>query len=129
MIFGVGVDIVKVSRMEKWVHDEALLKRFFNEAEACAAGSVQHRAEHYAARFAAKEAFSKALGAGLTGFSLRDVYVKREDGERPILVVQGTALALLEKACGAGASVHISLTHEKEYAVAFVVIETGGEYE
>ena len=77
----------------------------------------------YAGRFAAKEAFSKALGTGISGFNLRDVYVCPDDRGRPVFVTEGSAKTLAEKLCGNGFRVHISISHEKEYAVAYAVIE------
>lgn len=123
MIFGVGVDIVKVSRMERWVGNGAILERFFNIEETAVGGSTRHLCEHYAARFAAKEAFSKALGTGLQGFALKDVYIASNNRGSPRLVTVDTAKEALEEQCGKNARVYVSLSHEKEYAVAFVVIE------
>ena len=73
MIFGIGTDITKISRFEKWVTNPEMMSRFFNEKEYSESGTVAARCEHAAARFAAKEAFSKALGTGLCGFSLKEV--------------------------------------------------------
>ncbi len=122
MIFGIGTDITKISRFEKWVTNPEMMSRFFNEKEYSESGTVAARCEHAAARFAAKEAFSKALGTGLCGFSLKEVYVSNDKNGKPLLNVEGAALELLKKKCGE-CSIHLSLSHEKEYAVAFVVIE------
>ncbi len=65
MIFGIGTDIVDVRRFEKWLENEELLERYFNEAELFSKGSKSSLCQHYAVRFAAKEAFSKALGTGI----------------------------------------------------------------
>ena len=59
MIYGVGVDIAKVSRFKKWVLNEEMLERFFALGEIIKNGSELHKCEHYASRFAVKEAFSK----------------------------------------------------------------------
>ena len=70
MIFGIGTDIAKVSRFEKWVRSPEMIQRFFNECEIVHVEEdfvekrLQFLCEHYAARFAAKEAFAKALGTG-----------------------------------------------------------------
>jgi holo-[acyl-carrier protein] synthase len=74
-----------------------------------------------AARFAAKEAFGKALGTGLSGIVLKDIMVVNNYNGKPELSVSGTALAALEKA---GADrVHVSLTHERDTAIAVVILE------
>ena len=130
MIFGIGTDISKVSRFEKWVNNPGIFQRFFNEAEIKDSGTIASRCEHYAARFAAKEAFSKALGTGICGFELKDVFITKETSGRPVLNVCGTARDALEKKISEMSglenpdySLFVSLSHEKEYAIAFVVIE------
>lgn len=120
MIYGIGTDITEVRRFEKWVKDSQMINRFYNEAEKCS-GTVAAQCQHYAARFAAKEAFSKALGTGLA-FDLKDVFIKKNDEGKPFLMIQGTAKKLLDERCGK-CNVHVSLSHEKEYAIAYVIIE------
>lgn len=122
MIFGIGVDIVKVERIKRWVQNKNLIERYFNAEEIKDFKSVQIACEHYAARFAAKEAFSKALGTGLSGFNLCDVFVKKDETGKPQFIVQNNAAQLLKNKCG-NAKIHISLTHEKEYALAYLIIE------
>lgn len=122
MIYGIGTDIVKVDRIKKWLLDGKMVQRFFNTAEMNSCASLQVSAEHYAARFAAKEAFGKAVGTGLAGFSLQDVFVKNDESGKPELVLQNEAAELLKKKCG-NAKIHISLSHEKEYALAYLIIE------
>ena len=132
MIFGIGIDIAKCSRFEKWLQNPEMLERFFNAKEFSKTDAAADLTEaqksallqHYAARFAAKEAFSKALGSGLV-FDLRDVYVEKQENGRPLLSVQGSALEALKKYCPQweGAKIFVSLSHEKEYAAAQVVIE------
>ena len=122
MITGIGVDIVNVQRMKHWRQVSGLLERFFHPQELAAALSREGSAElSLAARFAAKEAFGKALGTGLQGIVLKDIMVVNRHNGRPEIQVFGTALAALAKS---GANrMHISLTHERENAVAMVVME------
>ena len=122
MIIGIGVDISKVSRFEKWVKDEKMIPRFFNAAEINNCRSIQSACEHYAARFAAKEAFGKALGVGLAGYDMKDIYIVNDEKGRPELKVENKAKDLLESKCE-NPIIHVSLSHEKEYATTFVVIE------
>ena len=96
MIIGIGVDISKVSRFEKWVKDEKMIPRFFNAAEINNCRSIQSACEHYAARFAAKEAFGKALGVGLAGYDMKDIYIVNDEKGRPELKVENKAKDLLE---------------------------------
>lgn len=122
MILGLGIDIVKVSRLEKWLNDKKLLERFFNKEELeYVLSKGDGAAPSLAVRFAAKEAFGKALGTGLAGIELKDIAVVNDKTGRPFLKLFGTALqALKEKG---GADIHLSLTHEKTTAAAVVIIE------
>ena len=122
MIYGIGVDIAKVARFSRWVKEPGMVGRFFNQNEIRPFSSVQAACEHYAARFAAKEAFGKALGTGIFCFELKDIYITHDEAGRPLLNVQGKARKILENKCK-NAKIHVSLSHEKEYATAFVVIE------
>jgi holo-[acyl-carrier protein] synthase len=122
MILGLGVDIVHVSRIRHWVSNPGLLARFFHPDEIAA---VHMRGEtaalSLAARFAAKEAFGKALGTGLSGLRLRDILVINNYNGKPDMLLYGDALARLQ--AKGGRRVHVSLTHESENAVAVVIIE------
>jgi holo-[acyl-carrier protein] synthase len=78
-----------------------------------------------AARFAAKEAFGKALGSGLKGLSLKDLEVTQDENGKPCLHIHGSAVEVLRRIglC----SVHLSLSHEDGFAMAMVIIEKTGE--
>ncbi|MDR1318742.1 MAG: holo-ACP synthase [Treponema sp.] len=123
MIIGIGVDIVHVGRMERWRNMPGLPERFFHPDELSAALSRGSGSDlSLAARFAAKEAFGKALGTGLAGIVLKDIMVANRHNGRPEIRVKGTARAALKKS---GANrVHVSLTHERDNAVAMVVLES-----
>jgi len=125
MIVGIGVDVVHVRRLERWKAVPGLLERFFHPEElrtALARGAAASLS--LAARFAAKEAFGKALGTGLAGIVLKDVQVANRHNGRPEMVLYGSALAALERS---GADrVHLSMTHERDNAVAMVVLESSG---
>ncbi len=122
MILGIGIDMVDIGRIESWLQDQALMNRFFSAEEV---EYINNRgkgaAPSLAARFAAKEAFGKALGSGLSGIVLKDIMVKRNADGKPDLAVEGTALKALQRA--GGERVHLSLSHEGNLAVAQVLIE------
>jgi holo-[acyl-carrier protein] synthase len=119
-VLGVGVDIVETARFRPWIDRPSMVERWFGPDEA--ALLPEGRPEEYlAARFAAKEAFGKALGIGLSGFSTRDVQVSREGGGRPELLLAGKALEVFKNLGGKKA--HLSMSHDAGMAVAFVVIE------
>ena len=123
MIVGIGVDVVHVHRMKRWRGIPGLLERYFHPEELSAALLKGNGAElSLAARFAAKEAFGKALGTGLAGITLKDIMVKNRHNGQPEILVSGTALAAL-RSSGA-VRIHLSLTHERDNAVAMVVLES-----
>lgn len=133
MIFGIGIDIAKTSRFEKWVRNPSILERFFNpkeilkiegDAESITKNRMSALCQHYAARFAAKEAFAKALGTGLV-FDLRDVFVANEENGKPVLFVENSAEEIFQKACPEfeRAKIFVSMSHEKEFVVSQVLIE------
>jgi len=122
MITGIGVDIVEVKRMERWLGNSALLNRYFHQEELSLALSRKNSAaQTLAARFAAKEAFGKALGSGLVEIKLKDIIIINDDKGKPDIKLTGTAQKAFEKS-GADRA-HISLTHEMENAVAMIVLE------
>lgn len=122
MIAGLGTDIAEVKRFEKWIKNPQMLERFFNEKELSTAKSISALCQHYAVRFAAKEAFSKALGTGITGFNLREVYITNNSEGAPLLNIEGAALSIMKERYGE-CKAFVSLSHEKEYALAFVILE------
>lgn len=122
MVKGIGVDVVAVERMRNWMKDSALIHRYFAPEEREAIYERKDGAAlSLAARFAAKEAFAKALGTGFRGFHLREVWVVNDEMGKPELHVSGAAQQLLHR-MGAN-HVLVSLTHEQEHAIAMVVIE------
>ncbi len=124
MIRGLGVDLVQISRMEALLerHGDRARERLFTDDERRSEGGRARAGEYYAARFAAKEAFLKAIGVGMTGeVGWREVEVRREDGGDPRLELRGDAERRMEER---GASrAHVSLSHEGGQAVAVVVLE------
>lgn len=122
MILGLGIDVVHVDRIRHWQAVPGLAERFFHPEEIAAALERGRGAAHsLAARFAAKEAFGKALGTGLAGLRLRDIQVVNSHNGRPDMVLHDSALARFREA-GASA-VHVSLTHESDNAIAVVILE------
>ena len=122
MITGIGIDAVYVKRMERWVTNQKLIEKFFHQDEvAYVASRGKSAALSLAARFAAKEAFGKALGTGLANITLKDIMVINNDNGRPEIKLFNTAQNAFEKT-GANKA-HISLTHERDNAIALVVLE------
>ena len=123
-IIGIGSDIVKISRIEKLVdrYGERFLQRIFTVSETAYAFCKARPALHLAARFAAKEAFVKALGSGLRGgLNWCDIEVINNELGQPQLKLYNYAKQMCYES--RNASTWLSLAHEQEFALAFVVLE------
>lgn len=123
MIFGIGTDIIEVGRMERHLtNSEALRDKLFTDREQAYANDKASMYQHYAARFAAKEAFFKALGTGYRfGMAFREIEVINDDLGKPVIHVHGKVKEFIEKQ--GVKSIHLSISHVKEMANAFVVLE------
>ncbi len=117
MIFGIGNDIAEVERVQKAVDKGGFCERFFTDSENEYFKHRNYSAQTIAANFAAKEAFSKALGTGIRGFALRDIEVLRDDMGKPYINLYNSLADLPYK-------VFVSLSHTREYASAVVILET-----
>jgi len=127
MIYGVGVDLVRVDRIARVLarYGERFLGRVFTDREiAYCQGRHKQGVYQFAQRFAAKEAFSKALGVGLRegGIRWREVEVLPNRMGKPEIRVTGRAAEMCESVGIKG--IHLSLADEDNHAVAVVVLET-----
>ena len=124
MILGVGTDLVEIGRIERAVerHGERFLKRIFTEGERAYCRGFKLAFQHLAARWAAKEAASKALGTGIFGsVRFRDIEVGNEKSGKPFLMLHGDA-ARLSAELGA-TRWHVSLSHTDSHATAVAIAE------
>jgi holo-[acyl-carrier protein] synthase len=125
MIKGIGTDIIDVVRIKKILDGDAnknFIDKVFTGDEINYCESKHYPEIHYAARFAAKEAVFKAFGTGYRGgMSWKDISVKNDELGKPAIELSGKTLDNFKKRNFK--SIQISLSHTKEYAVSFVVIE------
>tara|TARA_B100001248_G_scaffold262736_1_gene261959 strand:+ start:13044 stop:13448 length:405 start_codon:yes stop_codon:yes gene_type:complete len=124
-ILGVGVDLIEIDRIHKaWErHGQQFLERILTQEERDYCMSKTHSAPSIAARFAAKEAASKALGTGIgKDLEWHSVAIHKGPRDEPIAVLDEKAQRLIEK-CG-GKKLLISLTHTKTLAQAVAIIST-----
>ena len=124
MIVAIGIDIIEVARIrEALLRTERFRERVFTETErAYCDGRGAVAAQHYAARFAAKEATLKALQTGWSGgISWQDVEISLRESGAPYLVLHGQVQELFI-ATGASAA-HLTMSHTTEHAIAQVVLE------
>jgi len=119
MIFGIGCDIIEIERIAKL--DNRFLEKHFTENERDLFLNKNNAPQTIAANYAAKEAFSKAIGTGVRGFSLNEVEVLRDSLGKPYINVYGNAKEILENL--KIKNIFVSLSHSKENAVGYVVLE------
>ena len=118
-IFGIGIDVVEVERIAAAIerHGEPFLMKLFTSNERAYCEVQKKPALHYAARFAAKEAVSKALGTGIGGQAgWLDLEITRDPSGAPKLVLSGNAADFAKQ--NGITEIQISLTHAREYAAA-----------
>ena len=124
MIYGTGIDIVQISRVEKALErwGDRFLRRVFTRSEIAYCHDKAHAAARFALRFAAKEAFSKAIGLGFgEGLGLRQIEVIRDSKGRPYLSLHGKSKELCQE-FGIKRS-FVSLSDDGLYAIAIVILE------
>jgi holo-[acyl-carrier protein] synthase len=123
MVKGIGVDIIEIARIQKSIDDlgENFLAKIFTPAEIQYCSSKNNAAQHFAARFAAKEAVSKALATGWSGdFAWKDVEVMNDALGQPRITLHGRLKETL-----AHSTILASLSHSESHVVAMVLIEGG----
>ncbi len=123
MIFGIGTDIVRVSRMQRNIDrfGDRFARRILTDAEMNDYRRDARKAHFLAKRFAAKEAAAKAMGTGFSGgLGYHDIGVSHDGAGKPALDLSGTAADFV-RSRGIN-SVHVSLADEEDHAVAFVTM-------
>ena len=124
-IFGVGIDIVQIERMERSIdkHGEKFINKILHPNEVVLIDSLKNKARYLAKRFAAKEAFAKALGTGIVeGVTLPRIEIVNDEQGKPLICLHGdTKSKIEEKEIN---HIFLSISDEKEYAVAQVILET-----
>ena len=123
MITGIGIDLIEVDRIAQAVQQSARFRsRLFTAAEIAYCDQQAVPAQHYAARYAAKEAFFKALGTGYRdGLSFQEIEIVLNELGRPAIRVSGKCAEYLRE--NGIDSMQLSLTHTAHYACAVVVME------
>jgi len=116
MIFGIGIDLIEIDRVKSAVnkYGRKFLLRIFTERELkYCSNRKAYKFPEMAARFAAKEAYSKAIGTGIVGIKYREIEVINNNNGKPHISIKGKIHN----------KIHVSLSHSLNYAVASVVVE------
>jgi len=123
-IFGLGSDLVNIKRIQSILkNNQNFEKRVFSKKEIFFGSKKNNKYNYYAKRFAAKEAFSKALGTGISkGLSFKDIEVINNKKGKPILNINGKSKEIVKKLIKKRFKIFVSLSDEKSHAIASVII-------
>ena len=123
-IFGIGTDIVSIERIKSSLKNKNFVNRVFHEKEISKCKKIKNSTNCYAKRFAAKEAFSKALGTGVSnGINFNEIVILNRKSGKPYINIIGQTKKIINKKLKKKKSkISLSLSDEKKYAVAFVTI-------
>ena len=123
-IVGNGVDIIKNSRIKNLIKNPKFLSRIFSVNEIKDSKKIKNKTNFFAKRFAAKEAFVKSIGIGFRkGINFKDICVKKNKLGKPTISYNNKVKEILNKKFKSKRfSVYVSLSDEKEYSIAYVII-------
>lgn len=122
MIRGIGIDITEIKKIAKTVESQAFQQKVFTPAELAACSGIKNRLECLAGKFAAKEAFMKALGAGIRQeVWFTQIQVLNDESGKPVIHVNGEARKRLEES--QAQQIHVSISHSGGLAVAVVILD------
>ncbi len=123
MIYGIGTDITEIKRIEKaTARNKNFINKLFTKDEVELWEKKNFNLGFIAGRFAAKEAISKALGTGIRGFNFKDIEIINNELGKPEVVLKPKAEEIIKK-ISKHYKIHLSISHEKEYAIAYALLE------
>jgi len=121
MIIGIGTDIIEIERIEKVINrTSSFIEKSFTSNEIEYFKTKGLKGNVIAGNFAAKEAISKAIGTGFRGFALKDIEVLRDEFGKPVVKLSNKIHGLLNVG---KFNIHVSISHSRENAIAYAVIE------
>ena len=124
-ILGIGVDIIQNSRIKKAIKNKSFVSRIFSKSEITNSKKKNNKTNYFAKRFAAKEAFIKSIGIGIRkGINFKDIYVINDKFGKPNIKFNNKVNNLIVKKLKTrNFDIFLSLSDEKNYSIAFVVIQ------
>ncbi len=124
-IIGIGVDIVKNSRIKKSILNKSFLYRVFTNEEILISKNTKNKSSYFAKRFAAKEAFSKSLGTGFRdGFNFKDISVINDKLGKPSFFISKKIKNMIKKKFKIRKfNFFLSISDEEKYSIAFVILQ------
>jgi holo-[acyl-carrier protein] synthase len=123
-IYGIGTDIIDISRIKtSFAKNKKFKNRVFSKKEIKYCDSKNNKIASYSKRFAAKEAFAKALGTGVSkGISFNEISINNNKNGAPFIELLGKTKIIFKKLTNNRNKIYLSLSDEKKYALAMVVI-------
>tara|TARA_B100000767_G_scaffold109408_1_gene104781 strand:- start:107 stop:499 length:393 start_codon:yes stop_codon:yes gene_type:complete len=124
-ILGIGVDIVENSRIDKSLKSKLFIKRIFSNSEILVANKKKDKKAYYSKRFAAKEAFAKAIGTGFRNdFNFKDISIKNDKLGKPAFVINEKIKKIIKKQFKITSfNFFLSISDEKKYSIAYVILQ------
>ena len=124
-ILGVGVDIIENSRIKKSIKNKKFLSRVFSKIEIVNSRNISNKSNYFSKRFAAKEAFSKAVGSGFrNGLNFNDISVVKDRYGKPSIKLNTQLKNIIKKKFKTlKVDVFLSISYEKKHSIAFVILE------
>tara|TARA_Y100000590_G_scaffold460543_1_gene620076 strand:+ start:1304 stop:1690 length:387 start_codon:yes stop_codon:yes gene_type:complete len=122
---GIGVDIIKNSRIKKSIINKNFINRIFSKQEIKDSKKIKNKVSFFSKRFAAKEAFTKALGTGFrNGLDFKDISIFNNKSGKPLFRINGKLKSLIKKKFKTKKiNTLLSISDEKAYSIAYVIIE------
>ncbi len=123
-IYGIGIDVIRISRIKKIITSKKQISRIFNKNEILKCKKKKSNVYScFAKKFAAKEAFSKALGIGISkGLHFNEIDVSNNDNGTPLIKINKGSLKTVKLILKKKYKINLSITDEKDYAIAIVTI-------
>ena len=124
-IIGIGVDIVDNYRIKASIVNKKFLEKIYSKEEIINSKNIANKVGYYSKRFAAKEAFSKALGTGFRfGLNFKDISVINDKKGKPFIKINNKVKLLIKKKYKVkNTNILMSISDEKKHSIAFVIIE------
>lgn len=122
-IYGIGSDIININRVKKALKNKNFIKKIFSKNEIKTVENKANKIASYAKRFAAKEAFSKALGTGISkGISFKDISIHNNKKGKPDIKLLGKTKKIVQTILKKNYKIFLTISDEQKYALAMVVI-------
>ena len=124
-ILGIGVDIVENSRIFKSLNNKAFIKRIFANSEILTSKKIKDKKSYYSKRFAAKEAFVKAIGTGFrNNLNFKDISIVNDELGKPSFIINDKIKKIIKEQFKVSSfNFFLSISDEKKYSIAYVILQ------